>query len=292
LRNVHFDSTEKPSRWENLTDILEILAVLEGLKPSHLNGHGLRSGRLLDTLESIAGNHGLLTLRTPPHPPHHHREPNVEKEFLGWLNEREAREATQSEPVLWVYRDASVEQKIRGLIAGGRDETEVLGYPSCCVQARSEIGTQLTEALVQGYKEQHHATTGADLIRCSERDAEVRLERTIATTDEDSQRMFPFVQFSACEECIQRADSPAGQLNRAMEGIAEEIDTRFAVQIRQAARGELSPPARTRTLDTLARAIESGRGPQAQEPAGRPRRNDRCPCGSGLKYKKCCGRPQ
>jgi preprotein translocase subunit SecA len=23
----------------------------------------------------------------------------------------------------------------------------------------------------------------------------------------------------------------------------------------------------------------------------KPRRNDKCPCGSGYKYKKCCGKP-
>ncbi|QQM31502.1 anaerobic sulfatase maturase [Martelella lutilitoris] len=35
----------------------------------------------------------------------------------------------------------------------------------------------------------------------------------------------------------------------------------------------------------------SGRLPGASAVAGRPGRNDRCPCGSGLKYKQCCGRP-
>ena len=32
--------------------------------------------------------------------------------------------------------------------------------------------------------------------------------------------------------------------------------------------------------------------PPSAPPAPRVGRNDPCPCGSGLKYKKCCGRPQ
>jgi hypothetical protein len=30
--------------------------------------------------------------------------------------------------------------------------------------------------------------------------------------------------------------------------------------------------------------------PRNAAPAGRPDRNAPCPCGSGLKFKKCCGR--
>ena len=54
LRSIHFDPLEKPSPWENLTDVLEILAVWQGIKPAHLSGHGFRSERLLVDLESVA----------------------------------------------------------------------------------------------------------------------------------------------------------------------------------------------------------------------------------------------
>ena len=54
LRSIPFDPLEKPSPWENLTDVLEILAVWQGIKPAHLSGHGFRSERLLVDLESVA----------------------------------------------------------------------------------------------------------------------------------------------------------------------------------------------------------------------------------------------
>ena len=44
--------------------------------------------------------------------------------------------------------------------------------------------------------------------------------------------------------------------------------------------GGLTPPAAPRPCSQAA-------GAQGQKKIGR---NDPCPCGSGLKYKKCCGR--
>jgi len=105
LRAIHFDPLGKPSAWENLTDVLEILAVGQGIKPAHLSGHGFRSERLLGDLESLARKHGLLTLRTPPHRPHRHREPKVDRGFLEWQQERERHAASATGAVLWIYRD-------------------------------------------------------------------------------------------------------------------------------------------------------------------------------------------
>ena len=34
LRSIPFDPLEKPSPWENVTDVLEILAVWQGIKPA------------------------------------------------------------------------------------------------------------------------------------------------------------------------------------------------------------------------------------------------------------------
>ena len=67
------------------------------------------------------------------------------------------------------------------LLEGSVDETEVLGYPGCCVRARSEIGTQLIEALVDGYRRQHGAVTVEDLIRCGERDVAVAAASILAS---------------------------------------------------------------------------------------------------------------
>jgi len=53
-------------------------------------------------------------------------------------------------------------------------------------------------------------------------------------------------------------------------------------------------------MQFMASELRQGRAPanvmqmirqreQAAEPHSRPGRNDPCPCGSGKKYKKCCG---
>jgi hypothetical protein len=291
LRAIPFDEAEKPSAWENLTDVLEILAVWKGIKPMHLNGGGLRSQRLLVDLESVALKYGLLTLRTGPHRPHQHREPKVDRGFLRWQRERERTAASLAGEVLWIYRDPGVKTSIELLLDGRVDETEVLGYPGCCVRARSEIGTQLIEALVEGYQRQHGAVTVEDLIRCAEQDLAVALRTPIPNTDEDSRRLLPFIQFTACADCLQRADSPAATVNSAMQGLASAVDGRFVREIREAARRELTagqPPVWGRPSWNA----EQERVCQDAASRGHPRRNDRCRCGSGTKYKRCCGRKQ
>jgi hypothetical protein len=208
LRTIHVDPLEKPSLWENLTDVLEILAVGQGIKPAHLSGHGFRSERLLVELASVAAKHGLWTLRTPPHRPHWHREPRVHRGFLEWHQQRARHAAFAAGEVLWISRDASRKTSIGLLLDGRIDEAEVLGYPSCCVRARSEISRQLVEALVDGYKRQYGAVTVEDLIHCAQRDLAVALDLPLRTTDEDSRRSFPFIQFIACAECACAGPTP------------------------------------------------------------------------------------
>ena len=288
LRSIRFDPVEKPSAWENLTDVLEILAVWKGIKPAHLNGHGFRSERLLADLESVARKHGLLTLRTPPHLPHQHREPRVARGFLEWQQERERCEASAAGEVLWIYRDPLLQTAIGLLLDGRVDETGVLGYPACCVRAKSEIGTQLLETLAEGYQRQYGAVTVEDLIRCGERDVEVALSNSVLAMDEDFRGRFPFIQFMPCAACLGRADSPAASVHAAMQRLARAVDAEFARQIQHVARREATgqcPPLR-------GEPFYSGAGhsaAQGSEAHCQPRRNDRCPCGSGVKYKRCCG---
>lgn len=287
LRSIPFDPLEKPSPWENLTDVLEILAVWQGIKPAHLSGHGFRSQRLLVDLESVARQYGLLTLRTRPHWPHWHREPGIERGFLEWHQRRQQQEASAAGKVLWIYREAVLKTAIDLLLDGSIDETEVLGYPGCCVRARSEISTQLIEALVDGYRRQHGAVTVADLIRCGEQDVPVKLDTPIPTTEADSRRRFPFLQLTACADCLGRSDSPAAGVNAAMQRLAIAVDTEFADQIQQAARRESTG----RQPPLSGGPFSSGAG-QSVGTDRHLRRNDRCPCGSGTKYKRCCGRRQ
>src|SRR5580693_1563731 len=92
LRGLRFDLSEKPSRWQNLTDLLEILAVAHGIKPTHLNGQGLRSEQLLAELAAVANQHALLTRRTRPLPPFRHREPDVDREYRDWERDLKRRQ--------------------------------------------------------------------------------------------------------------------------------------------------------------------------------------------------------
>jgi tetratricopeptide (TPR) repeat protein len=58
--------------------------------------------------------------------------------------------------------------------------------------------------------------------------------------------------------------------------------------------GFLGKPQRRRRIDRLNRAAERAEYEDRLEPVraeARTRRNDPCPCGSGRKFKKCCGRP-
>ena len=286
LRSIHFDPLEKPSHWERLTDVLEILAVRQGIKPAHLSGHGFRSQQLLLALESVAGKHGLLTLRTPPHQPHWHREPRVEHGFLEWHRQCQQHEASAAGAVLWIYRNTSLRPSIELLLNGGVDETKVLGYPDCCVRAHSAICTQLIEALVDGYRRQHQAVTVKELIRCGERDVPVAVT-PISTMEADTRWRFPFVQFTACPDCLGRSDSPAAGVNAAMQRLAITVDAELADQIQQAAWRETTgrqPP--------LSGGPFAGTAAQFVGTDRHRRRNDRCPCGSGTKYKRCCGRRQ
>jgi preprotein translocase subunit SecA len=56
--------------------------------------------------------------------------------------------------------------------------------------------------------------------------------------------------------------------------------------------GSLHMPQEESALPVPGAAISERRAPVAHGPADQPKvgRNDPCPCGSGKKYKKCCGK--
>ncbi len=290
LRRVNFDPQEKPSLSENLTDILEILAVAQGIKPSHLNGHGLRSERLLRDLEPVACRHGLLTCRTRPHAPYWHRPPNIDAEYLAWQTDVQKRQAASSPDVLWVYQDPAIEASIERLVAGNGEEAETFGYPSCCVNARADIAARMMELLVAAYKTQHGAKSVQDLIRSSEQDLGVTIDQPIHLLDDESKQKFPFVQFTACDSCIDRVNSPAAQLNSLFHQLAREVDELFAKQIERAVAEPLAIARPNQALQARAAEPLECLPPLDLKPTYRVGRNDPCPCGSGLKFKKCHGR--
>jgi hypothetical protein len=200
------------------------------------------------------------------------------------------RDAASSPDVLWIYRDPAIKPGIERLIAGTGNEAETLGYPVCCINSYRDIAARMTEQLVSGYKKQYGAKSVRDLIRCSEQDLRVSLDSSIDTGDEASKQRFPFVQFIACHSCINGADSPAAQINNRFWQLARDVDEKFSKEIERTV-----APSLAMTLDNhifqerIARASQSLLAP-AIKPTTRIGRNDPCPCGSGLKFKKCHGR--
>jgi uncharacterized protein YecA (UPF0149 family) len=160
-----------------------------------------------------------------------------------------------------------------------------LGYPECCVRASADQDIEEFESLIDGYIREYQTKDESKLLELLKRDAQIggtradeirearnalRIGRSIIT--------FPFVQFTACTDCIDKPGSQTAEANKEMGALAEDLDPAFAKSIR-----DLS-------ADDIARVVEVEKQLKALlEPQTRQvGRNDPCPCGSGKKYKKCC----
>jgi len=268
LRRLIFDPTEKPDIPENLTDILEIVAVELSSKPSHLNGQGFRSDRLMGQLEDVCSQFGLRTMRTRPIRPFLHRFPNYERKIVDWETEKEELERLSGPDVLWIYKDAEIPARIQDAVAGKTDTARALGYPGCCVRYHGETGIHMGEVYVQSLKKKFHTTSAEDVLKLMEDDVEVEIvgEEIDLTTAKTSKR-FPYIQFSACPSCLESSGSPAEEVNMAMRHLGFSLSEQFGREIWR---------AQYQLLEAQGEKIKIGR-------------NSPCPCGSGAKYKKCCG---
>lgn len=267
LSTLRFDQAEKPSRAENLTDILEIVAVAAGVKPAHLNGQGFRSGALLDDLEALARSHDLWTLRTKGIRAYEHRKPGYDMEIYRWQWEKAERERLGGPDILWIYGEPALESVIHTTVSGERDVSETLGYPMCCVRHDRESGLRLRERFVEKLKREHRPQTAGECIRLIEQGAKVRVDSAdlAIQSHDDSSRLFPYVQFEVCPACMRSSDSPAAKINRTMRDLAFSLAESFGREIWKAQYEEVQPG--------LAKTIA---------------RNALCPCGSGRTYECCC----
>jgi uncharacterized protein YchJ len=264
LRSIRFGETEKPSRAENLTDILEIVAVFAGLKPSHLSGHGFRSESLMLTLEQIAPRYGLLTMRTSKCKHFRRRRPNYESAIVRWQDQTDERKASRDGDVLWIYKNPSLTDEILSVVAGHASVSRVLGYPDCCVTHHLENAIRVGESYVAALCKAHSAPTAEEVIRLMEADVSVEVASAeIDMTNEESNLRFPYVQFYVCRRCLTKPDSPAVRINKQMRDLAFLLSKEFAQDV-----------WRAHYLERRAQTEISRNGP--------------CPCGSGKKYKRCC----
>ncbi|HAU38276.1 MAG TPA: hypothetical protein DCX07_11260 [Phycisphaerales bacterium] len=70
----------------------------------------------------------------------------------------------------------------------------------------------------------------------------------------------------------------------------DPIEQRFAKREKQHQLDDLSKRARKREdVEAEQELIEKTEKVEPIKASGAPGRNDPCPCGSGKKYKKCCG---
>ena len=243
LRGISFDSEAKHSHWEILVDFLEIAAVASNKKPAHLQGQGMRSETLLRGIEEIAGRHGLRSLRTRPMAEFLFwpREPNYETEFFKWQREVDRRPRAQQPSVLWIFKDPALVSVITRTVSGDIDASAALGYPDCCVRCHDELGVEVSERLVEGYKREYGAKSVEDLIRLSKTNAKVRLDLVSpGQRIRQSAVKFPFVQFVACERCLVAKNSPAARANREAKKLARTLSRFFHDKIEKARRKEYS----------------------------------------------------
>jgi hypothetical protein len=258
----------KPDPHENLTDVLEIVAVAEGIRRAHLQGQGQHDEGRLAVIERIVHSHGLMTLRTTTLLPFQHRRPRYNPRIIDWEDARQLERQQHGPDVVWVYAHEPTFDMITNVVTGKAGVSHVLSYPECCEFKQSEDNIVVGEAYVQGIIDTHQPATSDALMELWERDVKVP---TSVDPDnnifkgEASLKRFPYVQFTACTPCLADDDSPGARINRTMRDLAFALSFSFGRDIWQ-------------TRDLL---LNKGRPISVS-------RNEVCPCGSGAKFKRCC----
>lgn len=265
LCQLRFDADERRPLAVNLTDILEVAAVVVGVKPAHVNGQGFGSATLLDELEDLARRYEFRTLRTKQIRHYVHRAPCYDQAIYRYMKSDDEEEQRQAElDVLWVYRDPLLNSLILDTVDGKRSVSKVLGYPECCVLYEAETTLRYSELYINALGSTHGAKTVEDYIRLLKEDPGAPFDTSqIDTTIEETGRRFPYVQFEACRTCLNSPESPAANINRSMRDLAFALSPTFGRNIWKA------------QYEVFARRLKIGR-------------NDPCPCGSTRKFKTCC----
>ncbi len=265
-------------RTTHLNEILEIVAVLAGIKPAHLNGEGEPVSPRIEDLEGVAARHGLLTLRTKIIKLYQHRKPRYDPAIERYYRDSEERETQAGEDVLWIYKDAPLLNLIHETVAGKRDVSKVLGYSECCVRDTSEDFIRDKEFSVETVGRLHNPRSPEEYFDLLERGVSLPTKSLsdYSKTFESNWR-FPYIETNSCPSCLKKSSSPASKLNRRMRDLAFEISESFGREIWKA-RYEIVAVAKKRGGDEILKLFDAN-----------PERNALCPCTSGQKYKRCCG---
>ena len=227
---------EKNCSWELLTDCLEIVAVAEGLKPSHLQGHGMRSQPITDGLRGVATLHHLETLETRPLAISRPRPGRQDFEILMTRHEREVA-TSNDESVLWIFKNPELPVAIRRATETPGGVAAVLGYPACCIMEYDERLLDAEEEFMRRLREEHGAASREDFERLIEADVVVQCDALDADMGQAlaTRVVFPFVQFTACQACTRSCHSEAARMNSQMKSLAMRLGRGFHDAIEEAA---------------------------------------------------------
>src|SRR6266571_3396468 len=118
LQPLALQTRGKPDPHENLTDILEIVAVAGGIRPAHLQGQGQSDEERLALVERTARRHWLITLRTRTLIPFLHRPRRYERQIIEFENADQVKKQREGPEVVWVFTDKKVEAAILDVVAG------------------------------------------------------------------------------------------------------------------------------------------------------------------------------
>jgi hypothetical protein len=263
---------------EMLTDILEVVQVVDGSKPAHLAGQGEGAAWRMAAFERIAADAGLHVLRTAPIADSAARRASVDTEFplIAAALDPVAERAPERE-VLWIHRDPGLADAIGRLAAGdAKLMARVLGYPACCTEHEARSEADFVRALLRLCEEQHGL--GGETAVLEARRSGLALRPNPAASAEleavwRTRLVFPYLGHTACPACLARPrNSASARLNRRARGLAFRLDPAFAAAVWRTALAEAALATRgdCRALDPV--------------PA------DPCPCGSSRSHADCCAR--
>ncbi len=236
LRQISFVRDEREDPQQNLIEPLELVAVMAGLKPTYLGGHGGHCLELLQQIEEHALRFGLHTVWNESVSPYDHVVPDVDRTFWNYVIEQNHEARLAAPKCLWAYRDESEGDKIRRCVSGELSVAAVLGYPECCTEHHFRHRVGWLESLAKAYRKREGAKTADALVSLYRKQVSSRVEWPEDLVQKElyhSLERYPFVHFTACPNCIDADDSPAAAINTTLQELATSLEPRFAAEFKK-----------------------------------------------------------
>jgi hypothetical protein len=210
---------------EATQEMLDLLAVLEGVKPVSVVGRGLDHPGWIDGIKGIAQDVGLRVVDGP----FWDATPFGEA-FPGWYV---AHMTTGMTMMLasYICKTQAAERAVRavGDIDGHvtiEEEARLLGYPECCVAghySRALCWHRATMAMLRRRGEDNEETMNMLLVSGVPLAPETEEEKILMEQAYDF-RPAPFGSWNMCPTCLADSSGPSGNLALRYRAIAEAAD--------------------------------------------------------------------